>query len=420
MMDNALASYRVLDLAQGGCVLCGKTLGDLGADVIKVEKPGGDPTRNIGPFYKDIPDPENSLFWFAYNTSKRGITLDIETNDGQVIFKKLTETADFVIESFPPGYLDSLDLGYAALKEINPRLILTSITPFGQGGPKAAYKASDLTVWASGGMLYTMGDPDRPPSWISFPQAALHGAVEGAAGSLVAHWHRERTGRGQHVDVSLQKCAIGTLQAVPEMWEYTRYIYRRAGPRVVSGSGLKRRQFYPCKDGYVAFIILGGSIAGTAVATRALVEWTKEEGMAPDWLVSFDWRADFDIADPQKFPQELIDRIEAAIERFFMGKTKAELYEGALKRGIILTPVSTAKDIWGDRQLRGRDFWQEVEHPELGESLVYCGAFAKLSQTPLGIQRRAPLIGEHNQEVYEKELGFSREKLVLLKQAGVI
>ena len=135
-----LAPYRVLDLTDERGLFCGKILGDLGADVIKIEKPGGDPVRNIGPFYHDIPDPEKSLFWFAFNTNKRGITLNLEAHDGREIFKRLVKSSDFVIESFEPGYLAGLGLAYSALREINSRLIMVSITPFGQTGPYAHYK----------------------------------------------------------------------------------------------------------------------------------------------------------------------------------------------------------------------------------------------------------------------------------------
>ncbi|MDO8491793.1 MAG: CoA transferase, partial [Dehalococcoidia bacterium] len=201
---------------------------------------------------------------------------------------------------------------------------------------------------------------------------------------------------------------------------FMKYVYRRAGPRLVSGSGLGRRQLFPCKDGHVAFMMMGGPIPGIVASTRALVAWMAEQNMAPDWLLKFDWAADFDIADPKKFPQEKIDRIEDEMLRFFMTKTKEELYKGAVDRGIILTPVSTAEEVWNHPQLRARDFWRKLDHPELGDSLYYCGGFVKMSDTPLGIRRRAPLIGEHNDEVYRKELRYPKQKLVLLKQAGVI
>jgi crotonobetainyl-CoA:carnitine CoA-transferase CaiB-like acyl-CoA transferase len=167
--DSLLGHYRVLDLADVKGMLCGKILADLGADVIRVEPPGGDPGRNIPPFYNDIPDPEKNLYWFGFNTNKRGITLDLETDDGRDRLKRLTESSDFVIESFPPGYMDSLGLGYSALSQSNPQIIVTSITPFGQTGPYKDYKASDIEIMAMSGLMYLCGDPDRPPVRCSFP-----------------------------------------------------------------------------------------------------------------------------------------------------------------------------------------------------------------------------------------------------------
>jgi crotonobetainyl-CoA:carnitine CoA-transferase CaiB-like acyl-CoA transferase len=172
---SPLEGYLALDLTDEKGFLCGRILGDLGVDVIKVEPPGGDPSRRIAPFYKDIPDPEKSLYWFAYNANKRGITLNIESEEGKEIFKKLVKTAHFVIESHSPGYMDSLGLGYPSLSRVNRAIILTSITPFGQAGPYASYKASDITEMGMCGLMYLCGDPDLPPARISFPQAYLHG-----------------------------------------------------------------------------------------------------------------------------------------------------------------------------------------------------------------------------------------------------
>jgi len=171
-MGPVLGPYRILDLTEGGCMVGARMLGDLGADVIKIEPAGGSPSR-IAPFYKDIPHPGKSLFWFAYNMNKRGITLDISKVDGQEIFKRLVRSTDIVMESFEPGYMNQLGLGYADLSKIKPDLVVTSIIPFGQSGPKAQYKGSDLTAWASGGYLYICGDPDRALTWVSFPQASL-------------------------------------------------------------------------------------------------------------------------------------------------------------------------------------------------------------------------------------------------------
>ena len=203
--EAMLSLYRVLDLTDEKGLFCGKLLGDLGADVIKIERPGGNPARNIGPFYHDEPQSEKSLFWWAFNTSKRGITLDIENAEGQENFKKLVDTADFIIESFPPGYLAKLGLDYPALQQINPGIIMVSISPFGQTGPYKDFKGPDIVVWAMGGHMYPFGDADRPPVRISHhSQAYLHAGVEAAVGAMMALYHRQMTGQGQQVDLSIQ------------------------------------------------------------------------------------------------------------------------------------------------------------------------------------------------------------------------
>ena len=223
-----------MDLADEKGLLCGKVLGDMGADVIRIEPPGGDPARNIGPFYKDIPHPEKSLFWFFTNLNKRGITLDIGTADGKEIFRRLVKTADFVVESFKPGYMESLGLGYSELEKLNPRIIMTSITPFGQTGPYAYYKATDLVGVSMGGMVRLYGESDRPPNRISAPQFYFLGGLHGAQGSLVAHYHRELTGEGQHVDVSCQQAVVLALMNAAEIWDIYKINYRAAGPKAFS------------------------------------------------------------------------------------------------------------------------------------------------------------------------------------------
>ena len=186
-----LSPYRVLDLTDEKGLHCGKILGDLGADVIKIERPGGDSARRLGPFYNDEADPEKSLFWFALNTSKRGVTLDIETSEGQKIFKTLVESADFVIESFPPGYMERLGLNYPALEKINSGLIMVSISPFGQTGPYKDWKTADIVAWAMGGDMAPWGQADRSPLHFSHhSQAYLHAGADGAQGALTALFHR--------------------------------------------------------------------------------------------------------------------------------------------------------------------------------------------------------------------------------------
>ena len=414
MNELPLRGYCALDLTDDKGFLCGRILGDLGCDVIKVEPQGGDPSRRIGPFYRDIPDPEKSLYWFAYNANKRGITLNIESEDGKEIFKKLAKKAHFVIESYPPGYMDSLDLGYSSLSQINPATILTSITPFGQTGPYKDYKAPDIVGMAMSGLMYLCGDPDRPPVRISFPQAYLHAGAEAAVDTLIAHYHRQKSGEGQWVDVSMQQAALlATFNAVP-FWELNQVVLRRSGAwRTGLTTAVLQRQIWPCKDGYVCFPVMGGPTG--AKTNRRLADWMDKEGMSDNFLRGIDWD-NFDMAG---ITQEVWDHMERLIIKFFQAYTKQELYDKSLEWGSMVYPVATTKEIIGNKQLESREYWLPVEHPELGEAIVYPGAAVKVSLAPMVIRRRAPLIGEHNEEVYEK-LGFSRDDLVILRQVGVI
>jgi crotonobetainyl-CoA:carnitine CoA-transferase CaiB-like acyl-CoA transferase len=410
-----LISGRVLDLTNVQGFLCGKILADLGAEVIKVEKPGGDPSRDHGPFYHNIRDPEKSLYWFAYNLNKKGITLDIETADGRAIFKKLVGRADFVIESFPPGYLDGLGLGYTALSAINPRIVMTSITPFGLTGPHKDYKASDIVVMAMGGLLNITGNPDQAPLRISLPQAFLLASAHAAAASMVAYYYRETSGEGQHVDVSAQQCVLWEIANAIPLWELNRTVLKRAGSFLAGRwTGTKQRLLWECRDGYVLFYVLGGAFG--AKTNRAIVKWMEEENMAPEYLSNFNWNA-FDMASQT---QEMQDQIEEQIRLLFIKFTKEELYNEAQKRGIMLCPVSTSQDILENEQLKARDFWVEIQHPELSESVSYPGAFARLSETPLAVRRRAPTVGEHNPEIYQGEIGLSDSEIAALKRAGAI
>ena len=418
--ESLLEGIRVLDLTDEKGLLCGKVLGDFGADVIKIERPGGDPARNIGPFYRDIPDPEKSLFWFATNTSKRGITLNIETGDGQELLKRLAEKADIVVESFAPGYMDCFSLGYGDLKALKPDIIYTSITPFGQTGPYAQYQATDLIGAAMGGMARILGDLGRPPVRMGAdPQSYFHAGLQGALGSMMAYYHRELAGVGQHVDVSMQDAVELTLMNAVEIFDILKANLVGLGQFFVSvrpkAGMLFTRTVVPCKDGYVTLMFGGGAFAGVTTSSQALVEWANTEGHCLE-LKDYD----FTTYDAATVTQQESDAMNAPVARFLMTKTKAELYEQAVKRGIIMAPCATFEDVLRNTQLEARGYWEMVEHPELGDTIKYPGAPLKMKETPWRIYRRAPLIGEHNEEVYEHELGLSREQMAVLKANGVI
>lgn len=414
--DGILSSYRVLDLTDEKGFLCGKILAELGADVVKIEPPGGDRARRFGPFYHGQPQPEKGLYWLAFNAGKKGITLNLECCDGREIFKKLVKKAHFLIESFHPGYMDSLGLGYAQMEKINPSLVMTSITPFGQKGPQEDYLASDLICLSLGGLVYVTGDEDRPPVRISFPQAYLHGALEAAAGSMMASFWRQKTGQGQQVDVSITG-SIHMVGTYPHIyWDMEKRSERRRGSMIPwgTGTGAGRPAIYSCKDGFITFIIYGGSVG--AKSNSELVKWMDGEAIAPEFLKKIDW-AKYDLL---KATQEELNSFARAFGEFFKKHTKEELIKGSLQRDMMLYPVATVKDILEDPQLKDRAFWQEVRHPELGESFLYPGPFAKFSESPLSKLPRAPSIGEHNMEIYRDEMGFSLEQITALKEIGAI
>ena len=414
--ESTFGSYRVLDLTDEKGLYCGQLLGNLGADVIKIEKPGGDPVRNIGPFFHDTPDPEESFFWFAFNTNKRGITLDIETTDGRELFKKLVKTADVIIESFPPGYMDGLGLGYSELEKINPGIVMTSITPFGQTGPYKDYKASDLVCWAMSGLLFVTGDPDKPPICVShIPFAYLLASMDGALGTAISLYWRGTSGEGQHVDVSICDSASKTAWMIHEYWQVTGREFQRGSSQYhVPQSEVTLDLVWPAKDGHVRYMIYTGSFG--AAENKRLVEWLDEEGIADEFLKGIDWPN----LDWRGRSREEAERVQGYLAKLFQSKTKAELLQEAIKRRVMVQPVSSPRDIVEHPQLEARGYWQELEHADLGITLRCPSRFCLLSETPCKLQRGAPHIGEHNQEIYQKELGYSNEEMIALEETGTI
>jgi crotonobetainyl-CoA:carnitine CoA-transferase CaiB-like acyl-CoA transferase len=409
-----LSPYRVLDLTDERGILCGKILADLGADVIQVEPPGGSPARRIGPFYHDEVHSERSLYWWAYAANKRSITLNLNTTDGRALLARLIPSAHFLIESFAPGHMERLGLGYDALAAINAALIVVSITPFGQDGPYAHYRVSDLNGMGMAGFMYVTGDPDRPPARVGVPHFYLHGSAAGATGAMIAHTQRTLTGQGQHVDVSCQEAVARTLASAPQLFAIEKTVIRRQGSYRQTGDTTFMRITWPCKDGYVNFQLSGGAGAGRSV--NNLIQWMEEEGLGDPFLTELDWTT----LGYGMINKELLDRVVPPVERFLMSHTKAELFEAAVKRRILLFPVATTRDIMQNAQLQARGYFRQVLHPELATTITYPGPFVRASATPLELRRLAPKVGEHNAEIYLNDLGLTRQELVRLREAGAI
>ncbi len=419
MTSELLKGFRMLDLTDEKGASCGKMFADMGAEVIKIEPPLGCSTRTIPPFLEDTPGPDRSLYSIAYHAGKKSVTANLESPDARALVANLAAKADFLVESFALGYLDSIGLGYDELSRRNPRLIYTSIVPFGDKGPGRDYKWADIITWAAGGMMYMMGEEGKPPIQMSLPQAGLHAGGEASVASLIAHYPRQVDGLGQKIVVDMQACIVWTLmneQAMPIL--HGDHI-RRTG--VYTGSAdARRKSVYKCKDGHISTLIAGGTLGGAS--TKALVQWMNEKGLAADWMLAKDWATwvpgmFMKMTERDHFE---INDLEDRVQRFFLTMTKREIYEGTLKRRILLAPVADVSDIAHDEQLKAREYFVDIEHDTLNRKLTVPGAFAKLSVTPVGPNSRAPKIGEHNDEIYGSLLGISGDRLKSLRASGAI
>ena len=391
-----LSPYRVVDLSDERGQLCGQILGDLGADVILVEPPGGSRTRARGPFYRNIANPNQSLQFWAFNRNKRAITLDLDNADDRVRLKQLAASADFFVESADPGYFAQRGLGYADLAALNDRLIYVSISAFGQNGPKAANAATDLTLVAAGGPMMLQGDDDRPPLRIGAPQAYLHASADAAAAALIALHQRVRSGLGQHIDVSAQEAVSIAAFSQPLVPAIGATPTKRGSGGVKVGK-LVARQVWPARDGYVVLVLWFGP--ALAMPTQRLMQCIFDHGFCDEATRDRDWlRYDARLISGE-VPVEEYEQLKIIVERFTRSLTKAELLKLALERALLIAPVATVEEVVKSPQLAAREYWHALDHPELGVAMCYPGPFARFSETPITYRRRPPTIGEHNQEI---------------------
>jgi len=402
------SDLKILDLTNEFGGYCTKLFADLGADVLKIEPPQGDSTRRIGPFFGDRADDDSSLYYLYLNTNKKSMTLDLETKSGQDIFRELVKTYDIVVESTAPGYLSGLGLGYEQLKEVNPRLIMTSITPFGQEGPYRDYLATDLIAVAMGGFMYLGGYPDSPPIRPYGNQSYYSASLFAAVGTLIAVLVRDRDGIGQYVDVSMQEAMAVALENAIQLYDLEGTVRRRTGAgNTQAGWGL-----YPCADGLV--YLMGAGLTGTG-SWEALVKWIAEAGVE-GWEVLTDPKWD---DASWRMKDEAKRQFYDLFTQLSLRMTKIELYEEAQRRKIPLCPVNTPGDVLTSPQLQAREFFRKVYHAPLDAEVVYPGPPYRFTEMEWSLRTPAPRKGQDTADVL-KGLGYAPEDIVRLKEGGVI
>ena len=402
MPKRALEGLKVLELCHDvSGSYCTKLLADLGAEVVKIEMPGrGGAARNLPPFFHDIPDPEASGLFLYLNTNKLGITLNVATATGRDIFLELVKQADVLVEDNPPQRMKEQGLDYESLKEINPRLIMTSITPFGQTGPYRDYRAYPLNVFHSGGEGYlTPGGVEnigRPPLKVGGFLVEYDSGLSAAIAILAALYWRRKSRVGQYIDISKQESlmALNRLDMVRSANEGE--VITRAKQGVPYGGAL------PCKDGYTVFITWESVQWDRLVAFMGDPEWAKDDKFG-------------DYAGRYKHGE----LINALLTEWLVNHTKEELYHKGQAAGVPFAMIYTSKDLVDSEHLKERGFFAEIDHPRTGK-VKYPSAPYKFSETPWQVTRPAPLLGEHNEEILARRLGHRHEELAKLGAAGVI
>ncbi|MDP2919957.1 MAG: CoA transferase [Dehalococcoidia bacterium] len=392
MSEAPLSGLSVIDLTHYiGGPLCTKLLAGMGAEVIKVEQPGhGDPARRMGPFPDDLPDHEKSGTFLYLNTGKKSITLNLKSATGIKILKDLVKEADVLVENFEPRVMQSLGLSYSILERINPRLVITSISNFGQTGPYRDYKAEEMAILALGGMMYLIGDPEREPLRWGFEAAQYMGGLSAFTGTMAALHYVEQTGAGQQVDISLLEGIVASHFQAPEQYAYTGVVARRNRTMLV----------FPCKDGVVQL----------ALQPHHWPKLTQLVGM-PELLEDPRFR------DTQSRTRNY-EALETLLLPWMIERSMTEIYHAGQSIGFPVGYGATTADLFEAPQYHARGFLVDIEHPRAGK-LTYPGTPVSMGDIPWQ-HSRAPLLGEHNEEIYCGRLGLSRGDMVRLREGGVI
>ena len=399
MFDMALEGVKVLDLTHYVAgPYCTKLLADYGADVIKIERSNqGDPARTMGPFYKDEPHLEKSGLFLHLNTNKRSVTLNLKADEGKEAVEKLVEWADILVENFRPGVMDSLGLSYDSLFKLNPKLIMVSISNFGQTGPYRDYKSEDIVAYAMGGAMHATGIPDREPAKLGLNVILYQAGAVAALSSMVALTKADLQGEGDYVDVSILDTQMGSQDRRSVglvAYQYTgEVLFKRAAPGSRPGSGI-----FPAADGYV-------SIAGFGIRFPAILDMIGQSELMQDPRFGpMDERSKEDNAEAFNYEY---------LMPWLMERNMSDIWAQAQKQHILTGVVLNIEDLMNDPHFKERGFWEEVEHPHTGK-VIYPGSPFIMSETPWSIRTPAPLLGQHNEEILKGLLGYSQEAMVKL------
>ncbi|ABB31755.1 succinyl:(R)-benzylsuccinate coenzyme A transferase subunit [Geobacter metallireducens GS-15] len=403
---GSLSYLRILDFTGEIGPYAAKLYAGLGADVIHIEPIAGDTLRSTGPFFGNRPGKERSMQFIYYNAGKRGLVLDLKKEKGKEVFVDLCKGADILFESFTPGYLDELGLSFDVLSAANPKLVQTSITPFGSFGPYSTYPGSDLTCSALGGFLYLAGIDNDKPVRACDNQAYRMAEVYAAVGSSIALLFAQKTGVGQFVDVSCMEAVGMALETAAQCWDLEGTLRRGRGKEAGSAT------IHPCKDGFIAIVAIVGR---NKTMWTPFVQWMKEEGVEEWELFDNDNWINASYRE-SKAGYELFCRI---FERFTMKHTKQYLYDAGQAHRVAVSPVSNGKDLLENPQLNHHDFWQRLYHEPVGAEVVCPGAPYEFGHLKWRLGDFAPTFGQHTAEVLG-ECGYSRSEIDALDREGVV
>ncbi len=397
MLEGALTGVKVLDLSEDiAGSFCARLLADYGADVLKLEPSGGAALRRMGPFFHDDPHPEKSLFFLVLNLNKKGATLNLETSLGRTILLRLTQQVDVIVESFRPGYLSSLGLGYPDLQKLNPSLVMTSITPFGQDGPYSQFQGEEIVSYAMSMIMSISGLQGREPLKHGGFQAQYQGGLFAAAATAMALFGEQTNGEGEHVDVSITECVASTMMGTQTIYPFMGGVHTR---RRAEGGMFENPM--PCIDGWI--IVHGGGGA----SWEDIAEFFEAPELLEPRFAERAQRAQ----NGREMDQVILNAIK--------DREKWELFPKAAQARMLFGLVQTPAELVECPQLQSREFYRQVEHPVIGNIKVPAELF-RFSETPYQLRLPAPTLGEHNPEIYVQGLGYTQQQLVQLRQLNVI